>query len=64
MDLTVIERSGYTVVDLFSDIGGIQSFLSTFISVMLSFWNHNYLDNYLVSRLFNVSSVEGESSDN
>ena len=48
MDLTIIERNGYTIVDLFSDIGGIQSFLSSIIGIFLSFWNHNYLDNYLV----------------
>ena len=60
-DLTVIERSGYTIVDLFSDIGGIQSFLSTAIGIFLSFWNHNYLDNYLVSQLFNISVENGES---
>ena len=62
MDLTIIERTGYTIVDLFSDIGGIQSFLSSIIGIFLSFWNHNYLDNYLVSKLFNVSVAVGESN--
>ena len=62
MDLIIIERNGYTIVDLFSDIGGIQSFLSSIIGIFLSFWNHNYLDNYLVSKLFNVSVAVDESN--
>ena len=54
MDLTIIQRNGYTVIDLLSDIWGIQSFLSTAISFFIGIWNHNLLDNYLVSRLFTL----------
>ena len=52
MDLTVVERSGYTIVDFLSDIGGLQSIMITVISFWLSIWNYNYLENHLVARLY------------
>ena len=52
MDLTVIERSGYTVVDLLSDVGGILGLLLTIFGSLLNIWNHNFLENYLLLRLF------------
>ena len=38
-DLTVIERTYYTTLDFFADVGGLQSILVTFFSVILSFIN-------------------------
>ena len=54
-DLTQVQRTGYTVLDLLSDIGGLQGILSSGITVILSIWNHNYLDSYLISNLFKTS---------
>ena len=54
MDLTVISRDGYTVLDYISDIGGIQGILISFIAIILSLWNYNYLDNYMVSMLYKI----------
>ena len=55
MDLTEIQRSGYTVLDILSDVEGIQGILISGFSVFVSIWNYNYLDSYLVSRLFKVA---------
>ena len=52
MDLTVIERHGYTILDIFSDLGGLLGFLIKAISIFLSIWNYNYLDSILVSKLY------------
>ena len=52
MDQIQIERSGYTILDVLSDVGGLQGILITGISLLLSILNHNYLDNHLVSKLF------------
>ena len=56
LDLNVISRSGYTVVDIFSDVGGLQGILISGIVFFLNIWNHNYLDNHLVSQLFRAKA--------
>ena len=55
-DLTVIERSGYTLLDMLADVGGLQGMLVSTISIFLNIWNFNFFDNYLVSKLFRASS--------
>ena len=52
MDQTLIERSGYTVLDVLSDVGGLQGILISGMSLILSLLNHKFLDNYLISKLF------------
>ena len=52
MDQTLIVRSGYTVLDLLSDVGGLQGILIAGISIILSTLNHNHLGNYLASQLY------------
>ena len=57
MDVTLIERKGYTLLDVLSDVGGMQGFLISGTSLLLSILNYNQLDNYLVSKLFRSESV-------
>ena len=52
VDYTTLARHGYTTLDFFSDIGGIQSISMSFIGVFLSMWNYSQLDNFLVSKLY------------
>ena len=61
LDQTLIERSGYTVLDLLSDVGGLQGILIYAISLLLSILNHNHLENYMASKLFREKS-SGEGS--
>ena len=51
-DLKVTERIGYTILDLFSDIGGIQGLLQSFFSIIVGIFNHGLLDDMLISKLF------------
>ena len=53
-DLLVIQRIGYTILDLLSDIGGISSIFSTTFTIMLSVWNYLYFDSYLASKLYKL----------
>ena len=55
-DLTVVERSGYTLLDMLADVGGLQGMLVSTISIFLNIWNFNFFDNYLVSKRFRASS--------
>ena len=57
MDQTSIQRNGYTILDLLSDVGGIQGILITGISLVLSILNNNHLENYLVSKLFKFEAA-------
>ena len=66
MDQTLIQRSGYTILDILSDMGGMQNILISLISFTLSILNYNYLDNYLISKLFksNQTSLMVSKTDN
>ena len=55
LDQILIGRTGYTILDVLSDVGGLQGILISGISVFLSIVNRNVLDSYLVSKLFNFS---------
>ena len=56
MDLTLIQRNGYTLLDILSDVGGFQGILISGITFILGILNYNDLDNYLVSKLFKYDS--------
>ena len=48
----MIARNGYTVLDFLSDVGGIQVMLLFVCAFLLSIWNYNHLENFLVQRLY------------
>ena len=52
LDLRVISRDGYTLLDWVSDVGGVQGMLISASAFVLSILNFNYFDNYMVSSLF------------
>ena len=64
LDLTTVDRDGYTVLDLISDIGGIQGILFSAVAVIMSFWNYNFLDNFLVSKLYRIKYRSSATNDN
>ena len=53
-DVGVVERQPYTLLDFFSDIGGLQGLIFSWAAVVISYFNYNYFDNFLVSKLFRV----------
>ena len=54
LDLGKLERSGYTFIDVLSDIGGIQSILISGITIMIGLFNYNHFDSYIATRLFKI----------
>ena len=54
MNVLMIARDGYTILDYFSDIGGIQGILVSGSAIILTVWNYNNFDNYLVSKLYRL----------
>ena len=57
LDQTLVERTGYTILDLLSDVGGLQGILISAITIILSILNHNLLGNYLASQLFKSEEI-------
>ena len=54
LNLELIQRNGYTVLDLLSDVGGILEISTIVITYFLAFWNYNHLENFLVTRLYKL----------
>ena len=57
LDMILIELSGYTGLVLLSDVVDLQAILLSGISFILSIFNYNYLENYLVYKLFKSKAV-------
>ena len=58
LNLRILAREGYTVLDRLSDVGGIEAILIMAISIFLSFWNYKYFDSYMVSHLYKPAEQE------
>ena len=61
LDLGIINRTGYNILDVMSDIGGIQSIIITTASVLAGLWNYKHFDTFLTSRLFKIRKI-GETN--
>ena len=55
-DLIIIERKGYQILDFLSDLGGMEAFLFSIFSVVLSFLNYNHFNTHMASRLYKIKS--------
>ena len=58
LDMVEIQRVGYTFLDYLSDVGGMQVLLLGGINYFLAFWNYQFFDNYLVTRLFKLEKLK------
>ena len=54
MNLKMVARDGYTILDFLSDIGGILGLLVSGMTYALVLWNYNYFENFMVTRLFKL----------
>ena len=62
MDLNrlLVQREAYSLLDLLSDIGGMQGIIVQQALLFLTFWNYNNFDNYLVTKLYKVKKPAEE----
>ena len=56
-NLTLLQRDGYTIIDILSDVGGIQGILLSGITLFLSVWNYNQLEDYLATKLYKFGPI-------
>ena len=62
LDLNVIDRTSYNILDLLSDIGGIWSVLVWAVFTLLSVFNYNKFDDAIITRFFKVKDDQKSSS--
>ena len=55
LNLTVLSRDMYTILDVLSDTGGIASALISLLVPIIGLLNYNHLESYIASRLFKIS---------
>lgn len=53
-DLEVILRKNYHIIDLLSDIGGVQTIVCSLIALILTILNYQHFDTHMSSQLFKV----------
>ena len=63
LDKHQVARTGYTILDVLSDVGGIQGLLISFCTIALGVINYNNFDNQLASRLFKIKGQPGKLDD-
>ena len=54
LDMQSIDRASYNILDMLSDVGGIQSIIFTTFALILSVLNYNYFDSYKAARLYKL----------
>lgn len=62
LDYTTLARTGYTTLDVLSDVGGIQSLLVSFFSILLGILNYNNFYNNMASRLYKVQRAPSSTN--
>ena len=64
LNLQVYTRSGYTILDLIANVGGLRTILSFVFSYLMSYWSFFSVQNYMVSTLFTYQrkGIESDSS--
>lgn len=55
--LQIVERRGFTMLDLLSDVGGINSILASGLAFVVGFFNHHHFDTYMASKLFKIKQA-------
>ena len=57
-DLITVERHRYTIMDVLSDIGGLQALLVSVLKLLLTVWNYKNFEISLASRLYKINSED------
>ena len=55
LNLKRFERTYYNMIDLLGDIGGVESILVTFASIVIMIFKHDSVANFIAAQLFRVS---------
>ena len=56
-DLKRVLRQSYSLIDLLSDIGGVQSIFFSSFAIVLSVLNYQHFDTHIASQLFKIQKL-------
>ena len=62
LDRQFIIRKCYSFLDLLSEVGGMIGILMAILTSVVSCFNYNNFDNYMVSRLFKIKKPDSMSN--
>ena len=62
LDRKFIKRMCYSFLDLLGDLGGVIGILMVIFSSVVSCFNYNNFDNYMISRLFKIKKKDTETN--
>ena len=58
MNLRIIERNIFGVLDFLSDIGGLEAMFVSIVAIVISVWNwHGLTDIFLLTQLYDLPSM-------
>ena len=63
LDQQVVERTNYTILDVLSDVGGLESVIASAIALVLSILNYNNLDSTMITQLFSFPAENSAPTD-
>ena len=63
LDQTYVIRECYDILDLLSDVGGIQTIMYVISSLILSVLNYRNFDSFLASRLYKINRESQTTND-
>ena len=63
LDVTMLQREYYDLLECMADIGGILQILLSGIAFILVILNYQHMDNFLAAQLFKIDS-SGSDNDN
>ena len=60
LDMNLILRENFEILDLLGDVGGMQAILISFFQFVLFFFNYHHFDSFMASKLFKIKKVDDE----
>ena len=64
LDLSNIERSGYTILDMLAELGGIQAILFGAFRLIVYFLNYNNFASQVAKHFFQMKDNNNSNSNN
>ena len=58
--MLVVAQDGYKFLDFLSDIGGMQGIILSCMGYLITIWNYNYFDNFMVTRLYKIQKPKDD----
>ena len=58
LDQLFIQREGYTILDLLSDVGGLSGIGIWMLDILVKILNYDYMNSYMTSKLYKLKNQQ------